>query len=134
MRTSHLVVHRRLPFLCLLVAFGAGASIAKSLQLQNGIVSQFEYMAGGDLVMHAVMALLLGWAANWSTPTCYFRYYGFFRLTPLLALMLLAVSIDETLQAFISTRQFSLLDLCVNIGGLLIGAFSHRLYLLTRGI
>ncbi|WP_194436496.1 VanZ family protein [Vibrio fluminensis] len=133
MQFSQLVVHRRLPFLCLLVLIGASASLTKSFSLHGGVVSQFEVTMGGDWVLHALMAFALGWTANWATPITYFRYYGF-RVTPLLVMMLLFVSADEILQAFVPTREFSWLDLIINIAGLIVGALTHRLWLRSKNI
>ncbi|HAS63618.1 MAG TPA: VanZ family protein [Vibrio sp.] len=128
-----LYFNRRVGVLFTLVCIAGAASLAKSFNYHGNVVSQVEFLLGGAWVLHGIVAFSLGFVAHWATPRYYFRNIGF-RVPPLLMLILVAVIIDEALQAFIPRREFSTVDLSINISGLMLGALLHRLWLKKSGV
>ncbi|MBA5761552.1 VanZ family protein [Vibrio sp. 404] len=133
MHRSSLFFNRRVSVLFLLVLIGGTASLAKSLNYHGNVVHQVETLLGGAWVLHVVLSISLGFVAHWATPRYYFRNTHF-RFPPLLVVILVAVIVDEVLQAFIPRREFSIIDLAINISGLMLGAVLHRLWLKKSGV
>ncbi|GAB2643256.1 VanZ family protein [Vibrio panuliri] len=133
MHSAYLIINFRAILLLLIAVVAGCASLAKSLNYYSDVVVSIEQMLGGDWALHAIFALVLGFTAHWATPVDYF-YYRRFCAAPLLALILFLVVVDEFMQAFIPHREFSWLDLSINVVGLLVGGFLYRLYLYRKGI
>ena len=133
MNSLSLFLNRRVTVLFTLVLFGGLASLAKSFNYHSSVVYEVEALLGGAWSLHAILAISLGFVAHWATPRHYFRNAAF-RIPPLLTIILLAVIADEVLQAFIPRREFSILDLMINISGLFLGAFFHRIHLKRNGV
>ena len=131
MNKRSLYLNTRVILLISIVLIGGLASMAKTFNLNGHWVVQIENMLGGDWALHTIIATGLGFLASWATPKYYYRN-AFFRLPPLLILMLILVSADEVMQNFSPLRQFSWEDLLINICGILFGSAVYRLYLVFR--
>lgn len=131
MQTSQPVFNRRVWLVLLLVMVGACASLAKTLDIGADLVLNTELALGGDIVLHGLVAITLGYATYWATPKQYL-FIPFYKFPPLLYLMLCLVVIDEVSQAFFPQRQFSVEDMVINVIGLLFGAFCCRCWFKYR--
>jgi VanZ family protein len=113
----------------LIIVLGAGASLLKSSGLIALQFGEFERNVGGASVLHCAVALLLGFStAGWVSQ----RSNETLKLT-MLALPFVLVTLDESSQALIATRQFSWLDLALNITCLIIGIGCYRLLKAKQG-
>jgi len=106
--------------------------MAKTFNVHGQSIRQLEVMLGGDAVLHAIIAVSLGFTACWATPKYFYRH-RWFKLPPLLIMMLLLVSGDELLQAVMPRREFSWVDLAINLSGIFIGAIAYRIAIKRGG-
>lgn len=132
MHSLSLYINRRVILPFSLVLFGGLASMAKTFNVHGQSVRELEVMLGGDAVLHAIVAILLGLSACWATPKYFYRH-RWFRLPPLLIIMVFLVCSDELLQAVMPRREFSWLDLAINLSGLLVGAVCYRIAIKREG-
>lgn len=100
--------------------------MAKSLDIYGDVVRSIEVSVGGAWVLHTVIATTLGFVAAWSTPQSYYEQSRI-PISPWVLLLVLMVTIDETLQAFNPLREFSFLDMSINITCVVTGAILYRL-------
>ena len=119
---------KRLIILFSLIFLGGLASLAKSLDIYGDSVRSFEVTVGGAWVLHTVIASLLGFVAAWSTPKPYYYQWNNLPISPWVIIMIVMVVTDEMTQAFNPLRQFSMLDMSINVACVLTGA---TLYYLT---
>ena len=99
------------------VLFGS-ASVLKSVGILGDQVRATEVMIGGAIYLHLCGSFILGMLCRLTT-----EENVFLRLpsTTLFVLMLLVT--DESLQSLIPSRQFSWLDMTVNVVGVLAGTY-----------
>ncbi|RJX70969.1 VanZ family protein [Vibrio sinensis] len=109
------------------------ASMAKTFSIHASMIRDVELFLGGDWVLHSLISLLLGFSTCWSTPKYCFRNRSFFIPTFSL-LVLFAVCADEFCQAISPSRTFSLVDLSINVIGVLLGVLIYNVYLKVRGL
>ncbi|CZF80052.1 VanZ like family protein [Grimontia celer] len=97
------------------ILFGS-ASVLKSFGIFANQVRATEVMIGGDIYLHFIASFFLGQLC-WLTT----QRTSHFRLSiPTLTVLVLVV-LDESLQYLIPSRQFSWLDMTVNVFGVLLG-------------
>ncbi|MDD1792977.1 VanZ family protein [Enterovibrio sp. ZSDZ42] len=99
------------------VIFGS-ASVLKSADILGDQVREAEIMIGGAIYLHLCGSFFLGILCRLTSKSN--RCFGL-PLPTLFVLMLLVA--DESLQSLIPSRQFSWLDMTVNVFGLLSGTF-----------
>lgn len=119
---------KRLIVLFGLMALGGGASMAKSFDFHGDSIRALEVLLGGAWVLHATVATTLGFIAAWSTPISYYHYHRLV-LSPWVLGLLAMVSLDEFLQMFNPLREFSFLDLSINLVCVAMGAMLYVSYL-----
>nr|WP_171758076.1 VanZ family protein [Vibrio sp. RE86] len=102
--------------------------MAKSFDIYGDVIRSLETSLGGAWVLHTVIALSLGFLAAWSAPKYYYSQSKL-RLSLWVWVLLLMVVADEVLQAFNPLRQFSFVDLGINISCVLTGALIYHCYL-----
>tara|TARA_Y100001956_G_C4109138_1_gene181509 strand:+ start:881 stop:1294 length:414 start_codon:yes stop_codon:yes gene_type:complete len=122
---------KRLLLLVTLFLAGGSASLAKSFDVHGQVVIGLEHMVGGDWAMHLIVATTLGFFAAWSTPKTFYQYSRV-PFSPWVGLLLIAVTIDEFSQLYFPLRQFSFVDLGINISGVLMGSFCYLFYISFR--
>lgn len=122
---------KRLLLLMLVVVAGGAASLAKSLDWYAYAILDVEKWLGGSWVLHLCVATTLGYVSSWATPKRHYQHSSL-PLSPWIWLLLSLVTIDEFSQMFNSNRDFSLLDLSINIGGVLAGSLIYFTYYRLR--
>lgn len=125
------LISRRLLLLVALVVIGGCASLAKSFNVYGQLVLDMEALVGGDWVMHLIVSTTLGFFASWATPKHYFQTARI-PVSPWVGLLLIAVTVDEFSQLYFPSRQFSFVDLGINLSGVLLGSFCYFFYLRAR--
>ncbi|NOH79913.1 VanZ family protein [Vibrio sp. RE86] len=118
------LINRRAGLLLVLVIVGGLASMAKTFGVLGDVVRDIELLLGGDWALHALLASFLGLTASWATPKQWL-HRSFFLMSPVTFVVLLLVVIDESLQAFNPQREFSALDMLINITGVTTGALIY---------
>lgn len=126
---------KRVGIFLIVLSLGGMASLAKSLDLLVGLIVQVENEVGGDIVLHLVVSVCLGFSACWAGMTTRQKRYFFYfsgRQAMLILLSVSLVSLDEVMQFFISTRTFSVFDWLANMVGLFIGIGIYQLFSIYR--
>jgi polysaccharide biosynthesis protein VpsQ len=117
----------RLPIFLILVGAGGLTSLLKSMGIFAQQIAFTEYYVGGDKHLHLMVSTTLSFASVWCTPPQLRKFFaGLFGL-PTLLLLILVIS-DETSQYFLPRREFSLLDMSVNITGVISGVVLFLFY------
>ena len=124
-------VSKRLLLLMLVIVAGGSASLAKSLDWYAYAVLDIEHWLGGSWVLHLCVATTLGFVSSWATPKRHYQRASL-PLSPWIWLLLSLVTIDEFSQMFNANRDFSLLDLSINVGGVLAGSLIYFTYYRLR--
>lgn len=125
-------LNARLYVLILVISIGSIGSLAKTFDIFSSSVLALESILGGDIVLHFVISFLLGFTAVWVTPSNY-RSNPLPITNHLVLFVLVLVSIDELLQLFSLSRQFSFDDMLTNTLGIIGGAiFMNFLILLKK--
>lgn len=106
-----------------LVGFGGIASMAKSFNVYGDSVRSVEDIVGGAWVLHVVIASLLGFVAAWTTP----NRQSNSPFSPLVVFMALLVATDELLQYVNPARQFSIVDMMINVTCITLGSTFYLL-------
>jgi len=101
--------------------------MAKSWDIYGDAVRSIEVSVGGAWVLHTVIATVLGFVAAWATPKAYYAQSSI-PVSPWVLLLVLMVTTDELLQAFNPLREFSLLDMSINVICVVMGALLYRLF------
>ncbi|WP_028024947.1 VanZ family protein [Enterovibrio calviensis] len=108
------------PFITLfffVLLFGS-ASVLKSADILGDQVREAEIMMGGAIYLHLCGSFFLGILCRLTSRSS--RCFGL----PLPALfVLILVVLDESIQSLIPSRQFSWLDMTVNVFGVLSGTY-----------
>jgi VanZ family protein len=118
------VMMRTWLFLLLFAVCGL-ASVFKSSGMLAQQLSLLEWSVGGDKILHFMVASSLSFCSVWATPLWqrkWLRLAGWPTL-----FLLVAVVIDELSQYYLPRRQFSLQDLAVNVGGIVVGVLMFTL-------
>lgn len=113
--------------LMLLVFLFGSASIFKSSGILGNKIHSVEIAINGAIYLHLFASLLLGTFCRLAT-----KHNICLGLPPTTILLVLLVTIDESLQFFIPLRQFSWLDMLVNIFGVLTGTYIMNMILRLR--
>lgn len=122
---------KRLFLLAVVIGIGGMASLAKSFDFYGHAVIDVEHLVGGDRVLHMIVSTTLGFVAAWATPKSFYQYSKV-PISPWVWLLLVAVSIDEFSQAYFPLREFSLVDLAINLSGVTMGSLTYLLYATIR--
>ncbi|RYU67909.1 hypothetical protein ERW51_10820 [Aliivibrio finisterrensis] len=113
----------KMPFTILIASvllFGS-ASIFKSSGILGNEIRTVEIAIHGAIYLHLFASLLLGIFCRLAT-----KQNLCLALPPTTVFVLLLVILDESIQFFIPSRQFSWLDMQVNVFGVLLGTyFTH---------
>lgn len=110
----------KLPFTILIASvllFGS-ASIFKSSGILGNEIRTVEIAIHGAIYLHLLASLLLGIFCRLAT-----KQNLCLALPPTTVFVLLLVILDESIQFFIPSRQFSWLDMQVNVFGVLLGTY-----------
>lgn len=123
--------NKRLFLLAFVIGVGGMASMAKSFDIYGYAVVNVEHQVGGDRMLHMIVSTALGFVAAWATPK---RFYQTAKVpvSPWVWLLLFAVSIDEFSQAYFPLREFSLVDLAINLCGVSVGSVIYLVYASMR--
>jgi len=119
----------KIPFIILIASvllFG-GASALKSSGILGDQIRAIEVTMHGAIYLHLCASLLLGIFCRLAT-----RHNLCLGLPVTSIFVLLLVIIDESLQFFIPLRQFSWLDMLVNVCGILAGTYIINVILRLR--
>ncbi|MDD1782382.1 VanZ family protein [Enterovibrio sp. ZSDZ35] len=94
------------------------ASVLKSAGILAEQIRATEVLMGGDIYLHLCGSFILGMLCRLTTQRkiC-------FGLPPATLFVLVLVVLDESLQSLIPSRQFSWLDMAVNVVGVLFGTY-----------
>jgi VanZ family protein len=82
--------------------------------------NQLEVWIGGDKILHLVLASILSLLSMMSF-SCRFSWWK------ILAVLMVIISIEETIQIFLPNRYFGFNDLLAGWSGLICGAILHKL-------
>ncbi len=111
----------------LVILLTLSLSFWKSSDINHAIYMRMENYVGGTSTLHFTFSLLIGFLAVFTFPQ-------FAKTTQrdnlglrLLLCLLLAVSLEELSQLFISNRTFSVEDLSTNWTGIILGYFIAKL-------
>ncbi|MDD9156060.1 VanZ family protein [Aliivibrio sp. S4TY2] len=110
----------KMPFTILITSvllFGS-ASIFKSSGILGNEIRTVEIAIHGAIYLHLFASLLLGIFCRLAT-----KQNLCLALPPTTVFVLLLVILDESIQFFIPSRQFSWLDMQVNVFGVLLGTY-----------
>lgn len=110
----------KMPFTILIASvllFGS-ASIFKSSGILGNEIRAVEIAIHGAIYLHLFASLLLGIFCRLAT-----KQNLCLALPPTTVFVLLLVILDESIQFFIPSRQFSWLDMQVNVFGVLLGTY-----------
>ncbi|MBV7299596.1 hypothetical protein [Enterovibrio paralichthyis] len=111
---------QKVPFFILVAMLSllGAASVLKSTGIFSIHVRETELMVGGAIYLHMVGSFTLGMLCRLASSK------GIVLGLPSTALfVLLLVVLDESLQSQIPSRQFSWLDMTVNVFGVLLGTY-----------
>ncbi|MBM7036965.1 VanZ family protein [Vibrio ulleungensis] len=114
---------RRTALLLILLGcvFAAGsASVLRSIGANVALIKHAEQVLGDSIFLHAIIAVSLGLVAQLTSLKAW-RSLPLGLTTSILPILFL-VTLDESLQHFIPTRNFAWLDMVVNVVGVLTGA------------
>lgn len=111
----------------LLIFLFGSASIFKSSGILGNEIHSVEIAINGAIYLHLCASLLLGAFCRLAT-----KHNICLGLPPTTILLVLLVIIDESLQFFIPLRQFSWLDMLVNVFGVLAGTYTINVILRLR--
>ncbi|KKD59387.1 hypothetical protein RN22_15835 [Grimontia sp. AD028] len=112
-------VHKA-PFFILIamLSFLGGASVLKSAGIWGNHIKATELMIGGAIYLHMFGSVALGILCRLASSK------GIILGLPVTTLfVLILVVLDESLQSQIPSRQFSWLDMIVNVFGVLLGTY-----------
>ncbi|UUM32992.1 VanZ family protein [Vibrio japonicus] len=123
--------NKRLCLLMCAIGLVSVASLAKSLGRYEYAVLDVEDWLGGAWALHTCVSISLGFIASWATPKRYLQQ-ATLPISPWIWMLLVIVTFDEITQFFNSNRHFSLLDLSINISGVIIGALFYLAYFRMR--
>lgn len=137
--TTALARHQRVwLFLTVLVAGGL-ASLAKTFDLLSGFIMKIEGQVGGDIVLHLLVATLLGISACWAgrepklvSSVIETPWVPSQKQFGLISLSAVLISLDESMQYFAPTRTFSIHDWLANMFGLFIGVLIYLFVCICR--
>lgn len=110
----------KVPFIILVmsvVLFGS-ASILKSSGILGSEIRSVEVAIHGAIYLHLFASLLLGCFCRLAT-----KHNLYLGIPPTTLFVILLVVVDESMQFFIPSRQFSWLDMQVNVFGVLMGTY-----------
>lgn len=137
--TTALAIHQRVWLFFTVLIAGGLASLAKTFDLLSGFIVRIEGQIGGDIVLHLLVATLLGISASWAgresrllsraTENPWIPSRKQFGLISLSAVL---ISLDESMQYFAQTRTFSIHDWLANMFGLFIGVFIYLFVCICR--
>jgi VanZ family protein len=117
----------KLSIFLLLVGVGGLASLLKSMGVFSQQIALTEFFVGGDKPLHLMVSTALSVASVWCTaPNRRLFGRGAFGW-PTLLLLILVIS-DETSQYFLPRREFSFLDMSVNLTGVVVGVALFACY------
>ena len=107
--------------LTLLVGFVVFAGyLVISKMLGGGFINQLEVYVGGDKVLHLVLAFALSLLSMMS-------FSHRFSEWKILAILMLILTTEETLQLFLPNRYFGFDDLVAGFSGLICGKLLYKL-------
>ncbi|WED20621.1 VanZ family protein [Vibrio sp. JC009] len=114
----------RFPVFLLGTLICGGASLSKSSGVFLKQIHFAEHFVGGHQFLHLAIATSLSFLAAWCTLPQARRFM--FKTVGLPTLVLLALVItDELLQYFLPARHYSLVDLSINVAGIIAGTFIY---------
>ena len=111
-----------------ILLFG-NASILKSSGILSNEIRAVEVAVNGDIYLHLFASLILGFFCRLAT-----KRNLFLGLPSTTIFVLLLVILDESIQFFIPSREFSWLDMQVNVLGVLFGTYFINLILWRKKI
>jgi VanZ family protein len=115
----------KLSIFLLLVGVGGLASLLKSMGVFAQQIASTELFVGGDKPLHLMVSTALS-VASCTAPNRRLLGGGTFGW-PTLFLLILVIS-DETSQYFLPRREFSFLDMSVNLTGVAVGVALFACY------
>lgn len=131
-RSTGLGKHQRVWFFATVLVAGGLASLAKTFDLLSGFIVKIEGQVGGDIVLHLLLATLLGISACWAgrepklvSSVIENPWIPSRKQFGLIGLSAVLISLDETTQYFAPTRTFSIHDWLANMIGLFIGVLIY---------
>lgn len=121
----------RLPVFVVLLLLGGGASIAKSSGFFLPQIGFAEYFVGGHQYLHLIVATVLSFLAVWSTSPKAKKFLFNSVGWPSILLLILVIT-DELLQFYLPSRHYSLIDMSINVFGIIAGIFIYTFVSLIK--
>jgi len=121
---AHYDMKRSLFFLILFTVCGT-TSVLKSAGILSHQISELEWSVGGDKHLHFLIASTLGFVSVWMTPKNNRKIFGLCGFVTLF--LYLAVITDEFSQYYLPRREFSFLDMAMDVSGVSFGVIVYAL-------